>query len=510
MLGEANSLLLWTVIILLIGYFVLVTWIGKKGRQHSKSMNGFATARGKVSPWLVGASFAASYSSANLFIGVPGLAYEYGTSVLWYTLGCFGVSWVGLLIFAKTFWRYGKKFGRVSTVPEWLGKRYNSKALQVIVSLLILFNVYYIVGQNVGLATIFETVLGIPYFWGIIVGVTITILYIGLGGAYAQMITDGIQGLLMAIASILIVISFFWTIGGGFNVFGELGSKLSAIDPNLTSFVGAEGPYNSVLAIMAVQFLLFSFILMPHLLNKILSIETEEELAPFTLSSGLVLFVISTLMVLGGLAARVLFPALESADAAIPAYVIESFPSIIAAIMIVGIISAILSSTDSLYLGVTTSIGNDFYRILAPVFKKGITAAKLESQSVKVAKGSLIVVGLLSLYISLDRPDSLSILIQFSFSAILSGILAPISLGYFWKKATNYGAIGAVISGAGLYVVFTQLNVIENIYLAMFFASLVSFAVMIVIGLLTATQEHEDMVLKKANRSTTNESEINA
>ncbi|RCW77318.1 sodium:solute symporter family protein [Saliterribacillus persicus] len=492
-----SSLLLWTVIILLVVYFGVVTWIGQRGRKHSKSMNGFATARGKVSPWLVGASFAASYSSANLFIGVPGLAYQYGTSVLWYTLGCFGVSWVGLLIFAKTFWRYGKKFGRVSTVPEWLGRRYNSKALQVLVSVLILFNVYYIVGQNVGLATIFETVIGIPYVWGIIIGVTITILYIGLGGAYAQMITDGIQGLLMAVASILIFVSFFWTIGGGINVFGELTSQLNAADPNLTRAIGVEGPYNSVLAIMAVQFLLFSFILMPHLLNKVLSIETEEELAPFTLSTGIVLFVISTLMVLGGLAARVLFPALESADAAIPMYVIESFPTIIAAIIIVGIISAILSSTDSLYLGVTTSIGNDFYRIVAPLFNKNLSKDQIDSQSLKVAKGSLLLVGLLSLYISLDRPESLSILIQFSFSAILSGILAPISLGYFWKKATNYGAIAAVIAGAGLYVVFTQLNVIENIYLAMFFASLASFVAMGIISYITANEKHEALVLKK-------------
>ncbi|PWU70190.1 sodium:solute symporter family protein [Gracilibacillus dipsosauri] len=494
----SSSLLLWTVIILLVVYFGVVTWIGKRGSAHSKSMNGFATARGKVNPWLVGASFAASYSSANLFIGVPGLAYQYGTSVLWYTLGCFGVSWVALLLFTKTFWRYGKKFGRVSTLPEWLGKRYNSRALQVLVTILILFNVYYIVGQNVGLATIFETVIGIPYFWGIIIGVTITILYIGLGGAYAQMITDGIQGILMAITSILIVISLFWTIGGGLGVFGKLTDGLNAIDPNLTGAVGADGPYNSVLAIMAVQFLLFSFILMPHLLNKVLSIETEEELAPFTLSAGLVLCVISTLMVIGGLAARVLFPNLESVDAAIPVYVLESFPSIIAAIMIVGIISAILSSTDSLYLGVTTSIGNDFYRVLAPILSsKKIAEKELERKSLNVAKGSLIFVGLLSLYFSLERPDSLSFLIQFSFSAIISGIIAPITLGYFWKKANNYGAIAALITGASLYVIFTSYEIIGNIYLAMFFSSVAAFAVMGIISGLTANESHEDLVLKK-------------
>eukprot|EP00130_Batrachochytrium_dendrobatidis_P008302 XP_006683177.1 hypothetical protein BATDEDRAFT_92944 [Batrachochytrium dendrobatidis JAM81] len=376
-------------------------------------MAGFATARGKVSPVLVGASFATTYSSANLFIGVPGLAYEFGTSVLWYTLGCFGVSWIGLLLFAKTFWRYNKKFGGVSTLPEWLGRRYNSKALQVIVAVLILFNVYYIVGQNVGLATIFESVLNIPYYWGIIIGVGITILYIGLGGAYAQMITDGFQGILMAITSILVFVSLFWTIGGGWNVFGELTNKLGAIDPNLTGYLSVGGPYDSILAVMAVQFLLFSFVLMPHLLNKVLSLESEEQLAPFTLSAGIVLFFISTLMVLGGLAARVIFPSLSSSDAAIPAYVIESFPPILAAIIIIGIITAILSSTDSLYLGITSSIGNDFYKIVRSPYRWELNLVC---------------------------------------AAIISGILAPVTLGYFWKKANGAGAIAAVITVSAFVV----------------------------------------------------------
>lgn len=497
MISESNSPLFWTIVGILIVYFGYIVWIGRKGRSHSNSMNGFATARGKVSPVLVGASFATSYSSANLFIGVPGLAYEYGASVLWYTLGCFGVSWIGLLLFAKTFWRYGKKFGRVSTLPEWLGKRYNSKALQVILTILILFNVYYIVGQNAGLATIFESIIGIPYEWGIIIGVTITILYIGLGGAYAQMITDGLQGFLMAVTSVLILVSLFWTIGGGWNIISNLTDKLNAIDPALTAAINTAGPYDSPLAIIAVQFMLFSFILMPHLLNKILSIEKEEDLKPFTFSAGAILFFISALTVIGGLAARVLYPSLTSADSAIPVYVIDSFPTIIAAIMIVGIISAILSSTDSLYLGITTSIGNDFYRVLAPIFNKKADAATLDRRSVSVAKVSLLFIGLLSMWISLERPESLSILIQFSFSAIISGILAPITLGYFWNKATNYGAITGVISGASLYVIFTQYNVIENIYIAMFFASLASFVAMGIVSLLTANETHKELVLKK-------------
>lgn len=496
---QLSGSLLWLVVGLLVIYFGFMSWLGKKGAVHSQSMAGFATARGKVNPWIVGASFAATYASANLFIGVPGLAYQYGTSVLWYTLGCFGASWLGLLLFAKTFWRYGHQFGGVATLPEWLGRRYNSKALQVFVALLILFNVYYIVGQNVGLATIFETIIGIPYFWGIVIGVVITILYIGLGGAYAQMMTDGIQGILMAATSLLVLVSLFWTIGGGLNVFGELSNRLAAIDPNLIAPLSNGGPYNSVMAIMAVQFLLFSFVLMPHLLNKVLSIESEKDLKPFTLSAGITLFLISTLMVLGGLAARVLAPNLEKGDQAIPVYIMEAFPPVVVAFIIVGIISAILSSTDGLYLGVTSSIGNDIYKPLAPFFHRGkqMTERAIDQAAVKISKFALIFVGLASLYISLDRPDSLAMLIQFSFSAIISGVIAPITLGYFWKKGNNYGAIAGLFTGVILYVFFMNYKVIANMFIAMFVSAVASFIIMMIVSALTGRGASEEAFTAK-------------
>src|SRR5690625_7096553 len=67
MLGEDKTLL-WLIGGALFGYFLLTTWLGSRGAAHSGSMKGFAIAKGKVSPWIVGISFGASYSSANLFL----------------------------------------------------------------------------------------------------------------------------------------------------------------------------------------------------------------------------------------------------------------------------------------------------------------------------------------------------------------------------------------------------------------------------------------------------------
>ncbi|SDM28138.1 sodium:solute symporter family protein [Sediminibacillus halophilus] len=477
-----STLPTWTIILIVLmlaSYFVGVSYIGKRGAPYSKTMAGFATARGKVSPWLVGASFAATFASANLYLGLPGLAYQYGISVLWYTLGSFGTAWLGLLLFAKTFWKYQKEKGGVSTLPEWLGKRYNSKTLQILVSILLLFNIYYIVGQNVGLATIFETIIGIPYEWGVVAGVMITIIYIGLGGAFAQIITDAFQGILMSVTSVLIIVSLFWTIGGGFQVFDRMFDQLAAIHPALVSTFSAEGPYDSVPTVLAIQFLMISFVLMPHLLNKILAIETEKELRPFVISSGVHLFFISYLPVFGGFAARILVPGLTEADQALPAYLIEAFPPFIVALMIVGVISAVLSSTDSLYLSITSSIGNDIYLPLVQKTRTKASTINHDHRAVTIAKFSLLLIGATSLYLSINRPESLAMLIQFSFSAIISGVFGPVLLGYFWRKGNQTGAIVSVLTGSLSYLAFTQFNLLPNLYIALFVSSALGFVSMI-------------------------------
>jgi sodium/pantothenate symporter len=494
---EQSSSLIWMIGSLLVIYFLFTTWLGKKGVVHSRSMGGFSIAKGKVNPWIVGISFGASFASANLFIGVPGWAYTYGTSTLWWTLGCFGITWIGLLLFAKKFWRYGQERGGVFTLPQWLGNRYNSKALQVIVAFLILFNIYYIVGQNVGLATMFETVVGIPYIWGIVIGVGITIIYVSLGGAYAQLISDGVQGIIMAVTSVLIFISLVWTIGGGWNFLGNLHQQLGQIDSSLVSPFSNGGPFHSGFAILTIQWLLFTFVLLPHLMNKVLTLEDEKQLRPFTLSAGITLFFLSTLAVFAGMAARVLHPGLAVADQAVAVYILEAFPPIVVAIMIAGLISAILSTTDSLYLGMTSSVGNDLYKVLvAPfIYKNKQTSQELIDQNaLKISKVALVFIGVVSLYMSINRPASLALLTQFGISAIISGIIAPITLGYFWKRATRSGAIASVISGSGIYMILTSTGIVPQVFEALFYSSIIGFIVMYAISLVTVSVLKEEKV----------------
>lgn len=486
-----KTFLIWAITAFLLLYIVVILWIGKLGAKHSKNMRGYSLARGQVSPWVIGVSFGATFASANLFLGVPGWAYTYGAPTLWWTFGCFALTWGGLVLFARKFWHDGQRNGGALTLPHWLKIRYNSTAIQVIVGFLTLFNIYYIVGQNVGLATTFETIMGLPYFWGVVLGVVVTIAYLFVGGAYAQYIGDAIQGILMCVCGVVLFGSLAWTIGGGWNFLGELGARLNAIDPALTAPVAKTGPFYSWMAILSIEWLLFTFGLLPHLMNKVLSIDKEEGLRPFILSSGITLFLLSCFAVFAGMAARVLMPELPSADAAIPAYIEHAFPTVVVAIMVGGLLSAILSTTNSLYLGMSAIIGNDIFKpLIAPFIygKSKDSEVQTDKGTLLVSRVGLVVIGAVSMVMSFKRPDSLALLTQFGISAIISGVIAPITLGYIWKRANRTGALVSTLGGAGCYIVLSTFGIQNNVFIALGISSILGFALMIAVCLVTSPQ----------------------
>jgi len=492
---DDKTFLIGAITAFLVLYLVVILWVGKLGAKHSKDMRGYSIARGQVRPWVVGVSFGATYASANLFLGVPGWAYTYGAPTLWWTFGCFVLTWGGLVVFARRFWRDGQKNGGALTLPHWLKIRYGSTAIQVIVGFLALFNIYYVVGQNVGLATTFETIMGLPYFWGVVLGVAVTIAYLFVGGAYAQYIGDALQGILMCVTGVILFASLAWTIGGGWNFLGELGARLEAIDPSLTAPVAKTGPFYSWMAILSIEWLLFTFGLLPHLMNKVLSIGKEEDLRPFILSSGITLFLLSCFAVFAGMAARVLMPGLGSADAAIPAYIAHAFPTVVIALMIGGLLSAILSTTNSLYLGMSSIIGNDLFKpLVAPLLygRSPANEARIDKSTLMVSRIGLIAIGVASMIMSFKRPDSLALLTQFGISAIISGVIAPIALGYVWKRANRTGALVSTLGGAGCYIALTTLEIQNNVFIALGISSLLGFALMVAVCLVTGQQAGDE------------------
>ena len=483
----------WVVLASFVGVFL---WIGRKGSGTSSTMAGFALAKGAVKPWMLGICFGATFASANLFIGVPGWAYSYGETVLWWTWGCFGLSWITIILLAKKFWKFGQEAGGSITLADWFAVRYNSSALRVGVALLGILGIFYIAGQTVGMAIIFESVLGLPYLWGAILGTVIVLVYIGMGGAYADIVTDAIQGIIMMFFGILILFSLVWTIGGGFGFLGKLHAELNAISPLLTGHLNPKnGMFGDMFGLIGIEFLLIGFVLLPQLINKVLALKDEGEMRQFLFSAGFSLLIMSNTMVFGGLAARVLIPTLKAADQAIPQYLMIAFPPVIAIFAVVSILAAVLSTTDGLYVSISTMLSNDIYlKLLAPKIHGNSpeAQAKAERVSLVIAKSLVPVIGFFAVLIAMTKPPSLTLLTQIGNSGIVAGVFSPLVLGYFWPRANGAGAFASFLSGAGTYAVLITTKFEPNVFKALVEASIVGFIVMVIVSLATkpASEEH--------------------
>jgi Na+/proline symporter len=180
----------------LVLYLALMLAFGFIGRRRIKSADDFATARESYGPVFLAFAFAATTASGATFVGFPGIAYDAGLPAVWSVFLYPAGVYLGVLICLKVVSNTGHEFGSRS-IPEYLGTRYQSDWMRVLVSLFSLLLFFYLAGQLVSGIVMFEIMLGVSPNWALAITAAVLMVYVVLGGAHADILTDGVQGLIM-------------------------------------------------------------------------------------------------------------------------------------------------------------------------------------------------------------------------------------------------------------------------------------------------------------------------
>ena len=129
-------------------YGALMVAIGLYAHKKIRDSDDFATARGAYGPFFLALAYAATTASGATFLGIPALSYQSGLAAQWYgVLYPLGV-YIGVLISIRLVATAGNRFGNRS-IPEYLGDRYQSNGIRVLVSLMSLVLFFYLTGQLV-------------------------------------------------------------------------------------------------------------------------------------------------------------------------------------------------------------------------------------------------------------------------------------------------------------------------------------------------------------------------
>jgi Na+/pantothenate symporter len=443
-----------------IALYVIVTIaLTIRGALKTKDLKSYAVGNKDIPPVLVGISLVAQLTSVATFVVNPGLIYEYGLSAL---LG-FGIAaalgiTTGLFIFSKRFLNVGSKISAI-TVPQWIGKRYESQFLQglfAFISLaLITFGVLIVVAMSYSLGMLLQIspfVAGAinPGFIMLISALVIFVFaYMMIGGAATHAYTNSIQGIIMLIVALILIISglpLLWKDGG-------IIARLTSIDPNLMSVVNVKSLYfRNLFEVFFCNFLVgLAIVCQPHIVSKVLYLKNDRQIKPYLITAMIAGLVFSLVMITG-FYAKITNPGIERMDLAVPTYIATNFSPILQIIITLGIICAGLSTLEGILLSLSTIFSTD---IFLPIFsRKSNDSQKNMRRSMNYGRVLLVFVAMVIIYLSIwqvknPTGGSVAIFGMYGVYLLFTTAFFPLACGMFLpsvkKAAIIYGVLSSII-----------------------------------------------------------------
>lgn len=446
-----EPLIFWGWIFLAV-YIALMVLFGVIGMRRIKDSDDFATARASYGPIFLAFALTATTASGATFLGLPGLAYSAGISALWYALLYPLGVYTGVLVCLHGVRRAGASFGSRS-IPEFLGDRFESDTLRIVAALFSILLLFYLAGQLLAGAVMFNQMLGLDTFPALLVTALTLMFYIALGGAHADILTDGVQGALMLLLAGLVLWMFLtgYGVDGGFA--GML-SRLATIDANLLAAVNPSQPlFDSWWDLFAVFCAHLPLGLLPHIGNKLWALRSNRDQTLFIVLS----FVFGMLMpavTCGGVLARailgdaLLLPGATPNDA-LPQLFITTLPPWIAALIGTGVLAAVMSTADGLVVSSAQIFANDIYRrSLVPRWKTPPSEREVERMALVISRVATVLVLLVAIAIAWNaRHLNIALLAWVGVGGMMAASAAPMFLGVLWRRATRSGSLAGFAVG---------------------------------------------------------------
>jgi SSS family transporter len=413
--------------IVLLGYLCVILGISIWSAFRTKTEDDFIAAGRTIGPIVGGAVLAATQISAGTFVGTLGRHYLAGVS-WWYIW--FGV-WAGWLVSAFFVAPKLRRFGAL-TVPDYIGHRFASEKARAMAGILIVVSyTILLVAQFQASGEIARAVFGMKPITAMLILVGSTAIYTMLGGVRSSSYIELVQTLIM-VSGLVIAVPVLLSHAGGVSPSIDF---LRTLDARLLGWY--YGPKE--LIAFAASFSL-SIAAAPYEMTRFYSMRDERTVRQAIAVSVGFQFIIGVSVLAIGLLTRVLFPNLASADQASSIMAFEVLPPVVGALLIVAMISAIMSTVNSILLVTGASVAHDLYgRFIRP------TAS--QAHLVMVNRISIVVLALIPLYFALQKLGDVQAIVVEQAKFIASFFFVPVVIGLNWRRGTAAGAISAMLGG---------------------------------------------------------------
>ncbi|MBP5979624.1 MAG: sodium:solute symporter family protein [Halomonas sp.] len=422
--------MIYTIAILLsfVGYFV----IGHLAGRRVKGLDDYLVAGRNASTFFILGTLVASYLSTSAFLGETGFAYQGYPFVM---LIFAAISTSGCLLGALVFGRYLRR-SEARTVPEFFGKRFASRRVQVIAGLTTIIGLgAYLLGVMQGAGIMFAELTGMPYWVGLVlVWATYTgfILYSGSPGV---MLTDTIMFVIFSLAALGGSLYVIQDLGGFSGVVEGLLAQADKLDIALWHGV-LEGPdaafstpgealtWGLTLGLVWAAVLAAS----PWQSSRYLMARNEHVVMRSAMLTAVALAIFYALMMMTGAAINLYDPQLDPERSMIW-LALNVLPTWLGVVILTGVFAAGLSSCSTFLSIIGFSLSND------------ILPASLDDKSaMRKSRIAVLTAGLIALLMALFQPPAVMSVVWFA-ATLFASSWGPVALMSIWsKRITAAGA----------------------------------------------------------------------
>jgi SSS family solute:Na+ symporter len=432
--------------VIVIAYILGTVLIGSYFGRYIHSAGDFFLAGRALPFWAIGMSVVVSDIGALDMITGSGGTYKYGVAQANFDwIGSMPAALVAAFIFIPYYWRAG-----VYTIPEFLGRRYNS-AVQLIQAAIWLGFMLAMLAIMLWLSALF---LGTLMGWKTQTALWVTVIIVGLytvtGGLAAVVMTDVVQMVVLFIGTGALLVLSLWEVGGWTAMKEQILAQGPDTQDHFTLLLphNADTPYPWTGIVFGLGIVLSSayFVGNQVIVQRTLGARSEWDAKAGMILAGFLKLLIPLLVFIPGLAARAMHPDLEDTEMALPTLIRELLPPGLTGLMFAAFFAALMSSVDSYLNSATTVYISDVHskiylrlagKPLPP--RRGLILGRILTAVLIVAAALMAPL--------VERFETIYVAVQTMLALFQGPTLAILLLGILWSRATGWGALSGLVLG---------------------------------------------------------------
>ena len=421
---------------IIMAYFAGMILIGLYASKKQKGVDDYYLGGRSMGSFKIGTLWMAGWIGGSSVIGTSSNGYSMGITGVWYVtaiaMGCI----IFAFAMAKPIKRISQRLNNI-TFPELISSRYDSKNGTMASITTILAMIGYTAAQFVAGASILNVLTGWNLGLCYVIAAVVIVFYVSTGGLLAVTYTDVVQMVLLILGIVVIAVPLCTSI------LARDGISLRQALPASYFDLGAWGW--AKIAALGLSTVLSFFTCMDSF-TRCIAAKDAKTAKIGTLYAAVLVVVIAGASTYLGMAGKVLLPNLGSSNNVVAALVVETFPHGLKGLILIGVLSAIMSTADISVLTGSASITKDLYqRFVNPRATDGLL--------MKMGFAFSLLVGLLGAVFGWFNQDIMNILL-ITFTINSAGLFLPTVGAFFWKKSCSAASFASMVSATTVAAVW--------------------------------------------------------